>query len=433
MGYAIYLLIFSILLSITTATAQAADVLSAVQGASAPPAYKAQNDREVSLEPPREPGPSIDKKNGLSVQSQQNVDEPSKEFQAKKKRSKKKKLKHKHLPADAAFTPSPSRNLIQQKSGEADKGSQKHSTESSLLSDKRKPEEISADEVHQRIEAATTNAPKVTKVKKQSFYVYRSPEIDAKTSHPPKPPVNSALRGLKPQGNPQIAKPKPPPVDEIASFTSEMNLAELGDSEAQLHVGMKLYQGKGALQDRRKGFAWILKAAEKGKFSPESLNILGRAYFNGIDIGKDYFEAKKWLSLSADQDNYTAKNDLAYMLYNGLGGDKDYVKAFELYQQISKHGDVLAQANLGTMYATGTGTAIDKARAYAWYTFAANQGNALAAENRNELLLVLSWEELNLAQKISIELYHEFESREAENPTVHKGQFEHAEPVKNSF
>jgi len=45
----------------------------------------------------------------------------------------------------------------------------------------------------------------------------------------------------------------------------------------------------------------------------------------------------------------------------------------------------------------------------------------------------LSWEESNLAKKIAVELYNEVESLKAENPTVNKGQLEHAEPVKNKF
>jgi TPR repeat protein len=139
------------------------------------------------------------------------------------------------------------------------------------------------------------------------------------------------------------------------------------------------------------------------------LNIIGQAYFKGIDTEKNYVEARKWLSLLADLNNYSAKNDLAYMLYYGLGGDKDYAKTFELYKQASKHGVVFAQANLGLMYAKGIGTEIDKPRAYAWYSLAAHQGNIAAARNRNDLLKDMSWDELNLAQRITVELYNELE------------------------
>ena len=79
-------------------------------------------------------------------------------------------------------------------------------------------------------------------------------------------------------------------------------------------------------------------------------------------------------------------------------------KALELYEKAALQGDILAQANTGLMYATGTGTSTDKARGYAWYSLAASQGNTVAAINRNNLMIDMSWEELNRAQAISLEL-----------------------------
>jgi hypothetical protein len=261
----------------------------------------------------------------------------------------------------------------------------------------------------------------------QSFTIQIAPEptenkIDAKQPGkisplnlklPPKPPV--ALPAKK-RPTPLVIKENKL-AEDTKKFQSDLRSAESGEADAQLRAGMQLYHGKGVLQDRKNGLNWILKAAEKGTYSPESLHILGQAFFKGIDIEKDYVAARKWLSLLEDQSNYSAKNDLAYMMFNGIGGDKDYAKAFALYQQAARHGDVLAQANLGLMYATGSGTEIDKVRAYAWYSFAASQGNLAAATNRNDLLKDMSWEEINLAQKLSVELYDEVEM-----PNVHNGQ-----------
>jgi TPR repeat protein len=69
----------------------------------------------------------------------------------------------------------------------------------------------------------------------------------------------------------------------------------------------------------------------------------------------------------------------------------------------------MAQANTGLMYATGTGTETDKARGYAWYSLAASRGNTVAAINRNNLMMEMSWDELNRAQAISLQLYREVE------------------------
>ena len=185
--------------------------------------------------------------------------------------------------------------------------------------------------------------------------------------------------------------------------------AERGDAEAQFIVGGMLYRGQGRDPDRQNGFKWLLKAAEQGKTSPESLNIIGGSYLRGTHVPQNYIQAKKWLSLAAEQGHVAAKNDLAYILYNGLGGERDYRKALELYEQAALRGDVLAQANAGLMHATGTGTATDRARGYAWYSLAASRGNTMAALYRNNLMLTMSWDELNRAQAIAVDLYRRIE------------------------
>lgn len=185
--------------------------------------------------------------------------------------------------------------------------------------------------------------------------------------------------------------------------------AERGDAEAQFVTGGMLYQGQGTDPDRRAGFKWLLKAAEQGKVSAESLAIIGAMYLRGSAVPQNFLEAKKWLDQAARQGNLAAQNDLAYLCYHGLGGERDYKKALELYEKAALQGDVLAQANAGVMHATGTGTDPDKARGYAWYSLAASRGNTTAAINRNDLMVNMSWEELNRAQGLSLALYRQVE------------------------
>ena len=193
-------------------------------------------------------------------------------------------------------------------------------------------------------------------------------------------------------------------------------VAERGDAEAQFIVGGMLYLGKGGNPDRKNGFKWLLKAAAQGKVSPESLNIIGGMYLRGSDVPKNYLEAKKWLTMAAEQGSLSAQNDLAYLYFNGLGGERDCVKALELYEKSALQGDVMSQANAGLMYASGIGTKIDKARGYAWYSLASNGGNAIATINRNNLMHEMTWEELNRAQALSVELYQRIEIKVAPDP-----------------
>lgn len=198
-------------------------------------------------------------------------------------------------------------------------------------------------------------------------------------------------------------------VDLARAYRLYLAAAEQGDVDSQFVVGGMLYLGVGVDKDRRSGFKWLLQAAEQGKVSPESLNIIGAMYLRGELVPLNYLEAKKWLTLAADQGNISAQNDLAYLLFNGLGGERDLKKALELYEKAALQGDLLAQANTGLMYATGQGTDRDKARGYAWYSLAASRGSAFATVNRNNLMVDMTWEELNQAQAISLDLYRQIE------------------------
>jgi len=199
------------------------------------------------------------------------------------------------------------------------------------------------------------------------------------------------------------------PVNMLRALDLYRQAAEKGDAEAQYIYGGMLFQGQGIDPDKRNGFKWLMQAAEGGKKTPESLAIIGQMYLRGITVPQNFLEAKRWLTQGAEQGSMAAQVDLAYMLYNGLGGERDYGKALAFYEKAAFQGDPLAQANTGLMYATGTGTDMDRARGYAWYSLAASRGNTTAAINRNELMSEMSWEELNRAQAISLDLYRRVE------------------------
>ena len=210
-------------------------------------------------------------------------------------------------------------------------------------------------------------------------------------------------------------------VDFARAYRLYLAVAEQGDADSQYVVGGMLYKGMGVDADRRAGFKWLLQAAEQGKVSPESLSIIGSMYLRGELVPLNYLEAKKWLTLAADQGSMSAQNDLAYLLFNGLGGERDMEKALELYQKAALQGDLMAQANTGLMYATGQGTDRDKARGYAWYSLAASRGSAFATVNRNNLMIDMTWEELNQAQAISVDLYRQIEKITAAKPGPGEG------------
>ncbi len=199
------------------------------------------------------------------------------------------------------------------------------------------------------------------------------------------------------------------PVNYAKALRLYLQIARKGDPGAQFVVGGMYYKGQGTDPDHRQGFFWLLKAAEHGVSSPESLSIIGSMYLQGNGVPQNFQEAQKYLKRAADSGDVTAKKNLAYMYYNGLTGKPDYGQALELYKEAALLGDDVSQSNVGLMYAEGMGVGVDRVRAYAWYSLAASQGNLAAAAARNNLMIRMSWQELNMAQALSVRLFKEVE------------------------
>ncbi|MDR2550341.1 MAG: sel1 repeat family protein [Desulfobulbus sp.] len=252
---------------------------------------------------------------------------------------------------------------------------------------------------------------------KQEFYVYKSPDPDAIN----KPNKQSLQKGTQKNiDNKKIPYKRNTPAKlQCNSFEQEMNLAKSGDENAQFTVGLNMYRGKEAGCDPKKGIYLLVSAAKKGKYSDESLNIMGYEYFKGKNIPENYAESRKWFKIAADTGNAQAQNDLAYLFFHGLGGAVDYQAAFVLYQKSALHGHQLAQANLGTMYANGLGTEKDKEKGYAWYEIASLNGNEPAMRNKKILSSEMTTAEINAAQRLASAL---FKTIEQANPPGRAGE-----------
>ena len=199
------------------------------------------------------------------------------------------------------------------------------------------------------------------------------------------------------------------PLDYAQALQLYRQAALLGDTEAQFIVGGMYYRGLGCEPDRREAFKWLLRAAEQGRFSPQSLTIIGTMYLHGDQVPVNYAQARRWLHQAAALGVAEAQKNLAFLFYNGLGGRQDYAKALELYRQAALQGDNQAQNSVGLMYGSGLGTDADPVQAYAWFSLAASQGNVAARLNRNNLLASMDWEALNKAQALSVALYKQVE------------------------
>lgn len=138
-------------------------------------------------------------------------------------------------------------------------------------------------------------------------------------------------------------------------------LAEQGDAEAQLNLGMRYAEGNGVIQNDVEAAKWFARAAEQGL--PEAQYQYGLA------------------------------------LLHGRGVVQDYRSAFDWIEKPARDGYARAQYSLGELYRYGTGTAIDKARAYLWFNLAAAQGVDAAAKARDSLVWQLKPEQIAAMQE----------------------------------
>lgn len=146
-------------------------------------------------------------------------------------------------------------------------------------------------------------------------------------------------------------------------------LAEKGDAQAQLHLGMLYANGDGVPQDYRAAREWYEKAAAQGYAMAQY--SLGVMYDNGEGVPQDYTAARKW------------------------------------YEKAAARGYAMAQTKLGALYVHGRGVPQDDVWAYMWYSLAAEQStissDTSAADRRDNVARRMTPAQVAQAQKLARE------------------------------
>lgn len=203
-------------------------------------------------------------------------------------------------------------------------------------------------------------------------------------------------------------------------------LAEQGDDEAQLHLGLLYRDGLGIMPDHREAEKWLKRSAEQentnARIALGSLyadrqgliqnDVLALLWFNfavsqgsqeavslreallrrmtpaqimeAQRLGREYKSDRDYKNMVQDLEPKAVSGDasaqmkLGTLYYKGQGVSRDYDKAARLFLQAAEKGDPYAQSNLGYMYELGEGIPQDYGRAAQWYLRAARQGNRRA-------------------------------------------------------
>ena len=159
--------------------------------------------------------------------------------------------------------------------------------------------------------------------------------------------------------------------------------AEQGIPLAQHDVGIKYFQGQGVEQDYSKAAYWWEQSANAGL--SDSQFSLGLLYYRGIGLEVDYQKAATLFTSASEQDHPHAQYSLAVMYVFGQGLEKSYEHALKWFRKSAAHDVALAQFNLGVFYENGYGLDVDIATAKNWYALAADSGLATAKAKLAEL------------------------------------------------
>ena len=177
-----------------------------------------------------------------------------------------------------------------------------------------------------------------------------------------------------------------------------MELAKLGDAEAQANLGVML-QTRG---DYKGAAEWYKQAADAG--IPTAAFNLGTLYYNGQGFPQDYTEAHRWFELSAKRNDPYAQFYLGLLYGGGKGVEADPAKEMAWYSKAAHQGLAAAQFNLAVMYHNGESVPADDVQAYAWMLLA-KRGGMDTSEAMPVISSGLSPEDIQKAEALSRTLY----------------------------
>ncbi len=175
--------------------------------------------------------------------------------------------------------------------------------------------------------------------------------------------------------------------------------ASMGYAPAAVALGFCYEEGLGAKKDRRRAFLWY-ENAEKQKDAIAQWR-LGRCYFHGIGVNRNFEEAHRLLRHSASLGVAEAREELFDLLERrkkkmlrslySLGMRLFYLGKYEtamgVLERASALGVVRATYILGCFYEFGIGTEVDRDKAFAIYRAAEAQGFSDARARVKSLLL----------------------------------------------
>jgi len=127
-----------------------------------------------------------------------------------------------------------------------------------------------------------------------------------------------------------------------------MKQAESGNPEAQYQLGKLYYSGENVKKNYRVAFEWYKKAAESGHVAAQ--RMVAEMYISGKKVGKDHKKAFYWMLCAAMQGDIIAYEQLADMHVNGKGNMQDRERAVEWFRKTTIPEKTEVQYKLGEIF-----------------------------------------------------------------------------------
>lgn len=166
-------------------------------------------------------------------------------------------------------------------------------------------------------------------------------------------------------------------------YRKAFNMGYVEASQETQRIALEFYNGNTLLgQDFSSAFQWFKYLATVCN-DDVAMYYMGKMYFDGHGVNKDYKEALKWFIKATESGNNVAERaimDSANIFYNSREYSKpDYQRAFQWFNYLAKKGNAVGMRRMGSLYYRGLGVTRDYDKAFRWYKKAADAGDYYAS------------------------------------------------------
>jgi len=180
-------------------------------------------------------------------------------------------------------------------------------------------------------------------------------------------------------------------ISKDEAFNSFLKAHTNGHVLSSIRLGICYCEGYGTSINKNKGaelikknLALLIQAANKQK-NPEAQYLLGRLYYDGFGISKDYMKAKTCFEQAMIGDDIDAIAYLGLVYFNGLLNNFDVgnnlEKAIEYFEEAAEKEHVETFYHLGCIYHPGRGIWSNWGKSKSYYEKAAQRGHAGSMTN----------------------------------------------------